>query len=242
MLTFLREQFGTYHPTADEFLLVGAVRRSGHHAVIDWLCSHYETSHFFNHLKPPYRKVRKREYNQHYELLAMNLERCSASQFEEWCDSKAVQAIIRDSKAATIRRVTVVRDPFNCLASQLKHPHSRKKVGPDLIDRLKSHMRLALDPPTGIQPILFNQFVASEPYRRRISEWLGRPYTDATLQTVSKYGSDSSFDQRAFDGKATQMNVFERWKEFLDDPVFRELTEDDELHALNRELFDFDIR
>jgi len=78
----------------------------------------------------------------------------------------------------------------------------------------------------------YNRWACDEKYRRSISEQLGVEFTDAGRETVRSLGSGSSFDGTAFDGRASEMDICNRWKQVQDGlrDVLMELPDPEVLH------------
>jgi len=66
---------------------------------------------------------------------------------------------------------------------------------------------------------------------------LGLEFTDKGLEFVPVFGEGSSFDKRKLDGKAQQMNVFERWRSYIDHDQYRSIFKDFEIVDLSEEIF-----
>ena len=60
-------------------------------------------------------------------------------------------------------------------------------------------------------------------YRKRLSENLGGTFSDESLNFLDDNGQGSSFDGVEYNGRAKEMPVFERWKEYKDIEAFRNL-------------------
>jgi len=91
--------------------------------------------------------------------------------------------------------------------------------------------------------ILFDKWFQSEDYRKRIAFLLGAEYTDRTskgIEGVIRVGS--SFDGRDYHGKAQKMKVLDRWKNFKDNDLYREiLLGDEDIVEKTKEIFHIDL-
>lgn len=90
----------------------------------------------------------------------------------------------------------------------------------------------------GFTYVKFNDWFSSAEYRKELSGRLGMEFSDRGLNTVSSYGSGSSFDKMTQDNNAQSMNVLHRWEEMMNDDLFcfLLLAGGDNL-ALNDEIF-----
>lgn len=84
--------------------------------------------------------------------------------------------------------------------------------------------------------VRYDQWVGSADYRRGITDRLGVPFTDAGIDQVPSCAGGSSFDGDAYDGMARRMDVHDRWREHLDDPVYLSVF-DAQMIALSRAIF-----
>ncbi|HEV7518815.1 MAG TPA: hypothetical protein VGR07_21165 [Thermoanaerobaculia bacterium] len=150
----------------------------------------------------------------------------------------------------SVRRfdLLVLRDPWNNLASLLRW--ARGAVYPISLDSVakaarlwKGYAREALGETAylrhGRTPVLFNRWVTDPAYRAELAERLGVPFTDAGRDEVAPWGPTTwgdSFDGLAYDGRAGEMPVLERWRWCADDPFYRGLF-DPEMIELAARIF-----
>jgi hypothetical protein len=86
-------------------------------------------------------------------------------------------------------------------------------------------------------PINYNQWVEHVGYRRKIASELELRFSDRGVNDVPRFGGGSSFDDSSFHGSAHEMSVTERWRQFIDDPVFRAHFRYPEIHEYARRIF-----
>jgi hypothetical protein len=79
-------------------------------------------------------------------------------------------------------------------------------------------------------PVSFNRWFIDRTYRWELTEALNIPFTDKGKEEVyagGRFGgSGSSFDYKDFDGRASEMDVLNRWKVFADDPEYAALLDE----------------
>lgn len=80
-----------------------------------------------------------------------------------------------------------------------------------------------------------NKWFLDREYRRQIADRLDSEFSDAGIDDVSHYGGGSSLNQQELQGQARQKDVLNRWKDFAEDPAYRQLFK-------NRELFEYSER
>jgi len=134
--------------------------------------------------------------------------------------------------------VLILRDPYNLFASRLATgfsvlsqemavkvwcQHARQFAG----------RRRYLEQPVCIN---YNLWASSAAYRSGVAEQLGLEFDDRTAQQVPSCGGGSSFDGLAYNGEASTMRVFDRWRNYSHDPAYLALFTK-QARALAREIF-----
>ena len=153
-----------------------------------------------------------------------------------------VAETVRPSRQA----VLMLRDPFNQFASRLRNIENHRlkdvshvvtvnQVNPAL---WKQYAREFLRPnylPHAVR-LNFNVWYTSVSYRRHIAEQLGWTFTDQGFGSTDgwRFSRGSSFGDR--DPK--NLDLFNRWRAYRDDPEFLSYC-DDEIRQLSAEIFDF---
>lgn len=144
-------------------------------------------------------------------------------------------------RSAQLRHVLILRDPFNWLASRLKIGFTDVK-GPirrSMTDLWLEYAREFLGETKHVpQPAVFvnyNRWFSEKQYRGELAEQLGVPDLDRGIGQVATQAGGSSFDGTAFEGRAQDMRVLERWRAFEHDEEFRRL-------ICNAEVFEYSER
>jgi hypothetical protein len=142
----------------------------------------------------------------------------------------------------------VLRDPWNNLASLLRWVRgSVHPISPDSVAKAarlwKTYAREILGETTYLRhqptPVLYNRWVIDPAYREELAGRLGVPWTDAGRDEVAPWGPTTwgdSFDGLAYDGRAGEMPVLDRWRWCADDPFYRGLF-DGEIEELSARIF-----
>ena len=139
------------------------------------------------------------------------------------------------------RTVLVLRDAFNTFASVL---HGKRRMRNRLYgfyrQQWKVYAREFLGEtsylPENTVKVSFNAWFADDDYRRRIAAELGLDDVDRGRDEVSTDGGGSSFSGQAYQNRAREMAVLERWRHSADDPHYLE-SFDDETVELSRRIF-----
>lgn len=250
-----------------------SIRRSGHHAIVNWIRLQVPGRHcFLNDCKvgesPFAKSVRAnsrvggwagehRYVNWEGELrgrhakkglLIHNYEDADLRRFAEVVTPEREEEWIGECRERST--IVVLRDPFNLLASRLRWFHGRgesptaERFG-EFRDLWKLYARELLGDTVwlpGAVHVRYNDWFRSRAYRDELAARIGFVNRDVGVDEVARWGPAlgkpaASFDGLRYDGRAQEMKVFERWKEFSADPFFRAQFEDEELVDLSRRLF-----
>jgi hypothetical protein len=144
--------------------------------------------------------------------------------------------------------VLILRDPFNLLASVLRSRRQDNSLaGAPAVERArriwKAYAREFVGRSSFFRnPTLvsYNEWFVSEDTRRALADRLGLTSADQGLEKVAEWGPaawGASFDGLSKDGRASQMGVLERWKQYAEDPVYVSQFQDDELWDLSEIIF-----
>src|SRR5882724_4584006 len=142
----------------------------------------------------------------------------------------------------------ILRDPWNNLASLLRW--ARGSVHPISLDSVakaarlwKVYAREVLGETAFLRhaptPVLYNRWVAEPGYREALAGRLGISFTDAGRDAVAPWGPATwgdSFDGFAYDGRAGEMPVLERFRWCAGDSFYRGLF-DAEICELSERIF-----
>lgn len=221
--------------------IVFALGRSGHHAIINWLCKQSAPSLHFNNSRrwfikqseplgersTAYYKDRtekgwkRYDYNYgQFNSIVLNFEEVKAETIGRAMLKKL------PFKMGKVKHLVVVRDPYNLAASRLsfgeKHPQAKrfhevtKKVG----ELWVQHLSKSDDPNFTI--INYNKWFSDKAYRSGIAEKLGIKFTDAGINDVYLH-QKSSFDDTSYDGQAQAMDVLNRYKKYVGLPEYHSI-------------------
>lgn len=231
---------------------VFGLRRSGNHAILNWIAGLFEgPAWFLNNCEPSVDPLLQRKETSglpcqaskpslsgenpevvihSYEEQKLEEIRSQQRQSERWNNCDRFDVII-------------LRDPFNTLASRIEAVRHQGWPGPletgvefNLLWRQYAHEfagHTSYFP--NCLPISFNRWLSDREYRRGVAAIFNRPLNDDTMGHVSEYGKGSSFDGLSLQGP--QLKVLDRWRKYYDDAVFRQALEDKELLTLAHELF-----
>jgi len=224
-----------------------SVRRSGQHAIINWIQNQtIGNVCFYNNVRRDRgiytssdNKETRLRLNSGKFTLIYNVENAripppenpGAGEYEIWMN------------------VLILRDPLNCFASYLnadwpwdkrfkESSKHRKKV----VSLWKAHAREFVCETNYLEnkiPVNYNDWVANENYRSEIAEKLGIDFTDKGINETPVYGLGSSFSNSAeLTNKEDETQKYLlRWKAYEKDPRFLEIFADSELLNLCNAIF-----
>lgn len=242
-----------------------SLQRSGQHAVINWLCSqmknivhfnhcHFERTNLTNIITPINNRIIL--YNESGKHDSGLQSREAANSFLSKIDSYKtllysfedvdpdnilLKNYVRNSEPTV---VLIIRDPYNWLASSIKHGQSSPEQLAEKKDIFVKYLEQALEITNHIKhPVVtinFNDWATSISYRKNIITKLNFPFSesaDNALQEVPDFGGGSSFDGTTLNTSNPKMGVFDRWKDYRNDPVFRKLLNEKYLNQLTESFF-----
>ena len=114
-----------------------------------------------------------------------------------------------------IHNVIILRDPFNNVASGIKHERANADSVMWLWNLYVNEFLEITNFLGDKIPISFNGWFSSEEYRKSISDKIGGEPEDRVRGTLPKAGGGSSFDKFRFQNKAQEMDVLNRWQMLL---------------------------
>lgn len=220
-----------------EFCFV-AMRRSGHHAVVNWLCRQLRgKTVFINNFRSwlqdshSYRCI----FEYRDGLLVRQKGLLNEVNFSDIDNLVYNFEDIEFHKSFTITpkaiKVLVLRDAINMLASRMKSPWVPNENWKDL---WISNAQSFLNEEKGVF-INFNKWRIKTAYRKVVSSQLDVEFNDAGLNEIMDVGGGSSFQGLNVNFK----QLFRRYNSFLTAPLMRNLLEDDFAMDLNRQIFGF---
>lgn len=227
--------------------LIFATKRSGHHAIIEWIGNNREKGLVFHndtHWKSLVegRKIylgKRKEVlyggKVKKDLTVYNFEDLNINQHSAILQSPFI--INYD------RTIIVLRDVYNMVASSIKSTPKNTNIRiRKRVSRWKEYCKELLGETDYVTSdklhfINYNTWFSDREYRDLIGRSLGFDNKDYGISSISKYGGGSSFGDT---GSAKSMDVYNRWKKYLNNDLFnRHLS--DEVHSLNRRIFGFDL-
>jgi hypothetical protein len=216
---------------------VFAAQRSGHHGVISWLTGHFkgEVLHVNDASGARDHYVYNANADVARDCYVVNVENADLRTADAELDRDVWK--LDAGWSERIHRVLVLRSPYNCLASHISmfgHCGLEEKIALWRQYALEFSGRTSFLPASTVK-VPYDLWFSSIDARRKISRELGLEFSDRNLGV---HGNATPYRSR-FDPDvkdARRMAVLDRWRGFLDDPVYVALF-DQETHALAAEIF-----
>lgn len=234
----------------DNLFVVPAHKRSGHHAVIDWILSQ------FTGTRVHYNFANKgcsgdlvgrcdSAWTSDYGLTTDSIRAASINyENHPLTSTPAITRMLEECnrtfpRARSRYLLSLVRDAYNNFASCVL-----RRPGCWSTTTWLGHARFFLDETTTsfrgfrVIRIPFNAWFASGQFRRRLADDLGVDVFLPHQARVSHFGGGSTFDALELDGRAAEMKVLERWK-LLSGQLVGDLFENSEtsIKNLNEAIF-----
>jgi len=245
----------------DELFVTLAHKRSGHHAIIDWILSQFvgDLAHnnfankgssrdLLSSCTSHWASVPDDKAIERLRAVSINFENSPAVTLEDlkllvWQCTEAFPCVSR------LWVLIVVRDSYNNFASCYQRVVAGvKSVSSWKTDIWERHAELFLRAQDISQlgivglPIGFNQWFSDIETRRAIATAISVDTFVRVMQRVSHFGSGSSFDGFKFDHRAADMRVLERWKYLYGESrVALRDAMTNKTHDLNRAIFGCDF-
>ncbi len=243
-----------------EIRVVG-LKRSGNHAIINWIRKQFpEYILFLNNIPcgtNPYRSLSQHYHTEHLKQQALGnftYKECLIYSHEDYSLEQVVNPEFENNhdlyigKSAIRYDLIILRDPFNMVASRLNSQKQGitsfarvKAANKTYIDLWIEYAREYLGETNYLENnklcINYNQWFLSQDYRREIADKLQIDFTDRGIDEVKSQGGGSSFDGRNLDGQAMQMDVMNRWVQLADNPIYRQLLDNEELLRYSQRIF-----
>jgi len=217
--------------SAAQYILLG-MRRSGHHAVRDWLVAHYPgevVSHGFGNERDWF-IARDGVVRDCYIFNAENIDPLSVA---ECLDT---DAWLSGTTRETVPKLGVVlRDPYNTLAGVLKFWGPGRSTG--VVETWAKYAREYTEGPRFLPArcvwVLYNRWFLESEYRLELEGRFGLPKLGVPIPDVQSH-IGSSFER---DVAPRDLQVEDRWKHFASDREFLGRFQDREVNRMAIQIF-----
>lgn len=201
--------------------------------------------------------------NKNFEMIGnFKKKDCIIYHYENALVEEVVDALFEENrekylgKSAKKYDVLIMRDAFNYFASRMqfqvdtgppelqnenRRPAALKSLVSEWVKFWKNHAKEFLGTTNLLGDakvtISYNDWCKSLEYRKTVANKLDLIFLDKGVCRVARIGGGSSFDRLKYKGKAGEMKTEERWKNFMDNDIYRGIFKDKELVDLSGRIF-----
>ncbi len=209
------------------------MQRSGNHAIIEWLCGHFNGHRHRNNIMGLSCKDKAAQFDTDGDYT-------THVRVDSWENFEPLKITISNNSEPL---VVIVRDPYNWWASWFsfvyKNPNIQFAPLEGVMGSYLAYIEYARSFPD--RCVIFNRWFGSRAYRRRLEHRWNLGESDQSLNQVAGLGGGSSFDLNAFHNRAQKMNVLKRYESVMHIPDYIEpLRKYPELADISRELFELE--
>ena len=238
------------------------LRRSGLHAIVNWMVPHFSMCYFHNDSALSLERSHFTMYcdgdpvDKHWSFQPMrspvfiNLTESmplpeftgKLTEYEEerarFCSNNSLTRFSTD-----VQFCLIIRDPFNHLASAMQsegrwiEPEKFTSMWVEYAREYLGHTNFVVFPDSSKFWIDYNEWFQSREFRMATSSRIGKPFTDEGLERVATQGGGSSFDGTVFDTNAQKMDVLNRWACYMDDPIYLQYVRDEEFLFVAEQVY-----
>lgn len=230
-----------------EIRVIG-IRRSGSHAIINWLSSLLEAPFLFFNNADPHTDPSLTARQAFGPKFTMRNQVTDGSpcdnvivSYEEICAMDLFpldRLTCRCYRSSDTVNIVILRDVFNMASSLLSMRGLGVSTMAELepfIEKWKDYYRLFHDN-TSVRLVLFNRWFRSFDYRFSIASSMNMNIEKEDVSTVLNFGGGSSFENQK-NSNGSEFKVLERWKGLQGTEVLQRLMGDKELLDMTRALF-----
>lgn len=227
--------------------------RSGNHAIISWLAYHFEKERvlFFNNINPEekiFSSSNLKKYNRKLNRIKDHDPFIKIKLYDKYNNYDCLIHSYENRDLNSLKRnkditLLIVRDPYNMTASRIKKLEEHKEqywfsVDNEYKNMIKQYFNEYLNNTCFIKNkiiVNFNKWKEYKQYRKNLSKKLGLIFNDRGYCKMMTHGGGSSFEGIVKD--TSELQVLDRWKDYIDNPSFRYILEDVEIKILSKEIF-----
>lgn len=210
-----------------ELHLLG-LKRSGNHAITQWLLNLFEEKYCLHLNDVKLDKLLFNKYNRAHKTRNKRATIISLEDYKELPDATVFTPQIGFSKQ--IKQFTVIRSFPNFLASRLeKKRRSHINTPREFKEYWLAHTKHE-------NLIIFDKWFSDPNYRLSLVQEHFGMNKDADVNQMMKWGEGSSFDGMTYNGNAQKMNVLNRYEKYKDFELFKNACRDEQIVRRSKEL------
>ena len=236
-----------------EFRVTGD-RQGGQHAVLYWLFSQFRGRIFYKNNAMRGHNILKRSQFPSLELFRSNIFFDNDNDNDN--DTIATVALYEDKSVNYINNlpyllhgekkydIIILRDPYNLFASKIhgwRSYYKNSKRLDQFDERLIAWKQKAEEVLSGKGYFInFNKWHINKIYRKEIVSAFPKEafkFNDSAKHFMPKHGGKSQWSGRKFMKEANKLDLFNRYKKIIKDPLMIRLMEDKEVAELSNQIF-----
>ena len=206
------------------------LRRSGSHGVINWFMGHFKDIDAFMNIDNcgigNGNSCATEIHGDKHTNMLYSYENVTPFDIRTYINIKKEENIYNFANNygdKFSKKILIIRSPLNWAAS---HVHARTKessinYSEINLNQYKEYLNAMTD--DKYYTIIYDNWFQFSKYRRKVEKDLFLIESDKWLEKLSNYGGGSSFDGVDFNGKAQQMKVLERWKDYENHTVIQNI-------------------
>lgn len=248
------------------YLRVAGIKRSGNHAVMNWILGHYPGTFYLHNcslqvnatqlIRPTSNRLHLADTHPEYIPVGKDSEKGLAIVSYEDNDPDKVFRPGREVHykeyfgADSYNHVLILRDPYNMTASRLYREYLpnhwvRYRIldgkHEALAELWKMYARLFLEKENDPNwlCVCFNRWFKDINYRKKLSAKINKPFTDVGYRGSTWRPGKTSFEH----GYECTENykIEDRWRNYIAHSGYRKFIEDEEMEELSRQITGFVI-
>jgi len=238
----------------NSLFFINGVSRSGNHAIINWIKSHFKNCFFINNVD-----IDKSDFNSIVPRRRLQYHNEQMESFRTTSGDKSLilsyenRRVLDWNKSSfnlnphQTYRFIIIRDFYNLMASVCKSFDQRARFHGKKMKvrkRVLKHKQRWID---NVQYVLsnpkdhfifYNKWVTSLEYRIQISHSFNKDNNDEEFYKVANYNGGSSFDGMKYKNHPEEMDVLNRYEAMSDHPLMVEICNDPLCRDLNHQLLE----
>lgn len=240
---------GSVSISAKKDIVLFGIKRAGNHMLLDWIINQHAGRNFFlndlshgNIKKTIFNDLKSNRLPSHGNII--NGRDASVGGINLFLESyEDVTPSIKYHKSVSSDQkhtIVVIREFRNWICSLYKMFKDKdlNKALEKFIPLWISYAEMYIND-RDFTFVLYDKFISSKEYRDSIAGIIGVDFRDdSSLERISSYGWASSFDGNRMDGRASEMDVTNRYKEFeADEWYLKIMYENKYVLEMNERIF-----
>lgn len=204
-----------------KLITIYGIRRSGNHAIANWIMSHFTSGCYINdanmHLREHCNKLpchnqqcKNLDLNQNPEIVIVGIE----NKLNSSINSLYLDKLLSYNKDTQNYEICLIRNCGNLIASHLK-AWGHGSYHEEIPNHWKQYIDFYDKHNSVINLLIYDHWLEHN-YRNKIAKTIGFKNTDLGIKEISHYGGGSSFGEKT----VNEQNLKNRWTSMLNNTRF----------------------